>query len=272
MKSCNSHLFGEGDCPETFLELFQLILQNKVRDSLGINVSYWRGQADINWQLNSSIVRRILLSHKDIDAQKLDDLIFAFEDRLLQRAKHNFYDYDERGRSLCDLELLAKLQHHGAATRLLDFSKNVLIALWFCVSDIQNKDKTGLLLGVNTDVIAGYGENSFNNQLKYIDFFGEVCASDDIWMVDAPAVVSRISSQNSVFLCSKSVKSEYGYFKLPQEKSYLKIIAISPDLKRSCLKNLSECFNITPYTIFPDIQGFSNANSAQWKMYEFERW
>src|SRR5438105_1147733 len=40
------------------------------------------------------------------------------------------------GRRLTDLELLAVLQHFGAATRLLDFTKNAFSALWFaCNSD-----------------------------------------------------------------------------------------------------------------------------------------
>lgn len=272
MKKYNSSLFGEIDCPETFLELLQLVMQDKAHDSPGINVSYWRGQANINWELNSSITRRILLSYKNISGENLDSRILFWEESLLKKAKRNYYNYDERGRLLSDLELLAKLQHHGTATRLLDFSKNVLIALWFCVSDTKNKNETGLMLGINTDIIAGEGEDTFDFQLSYREFFQEVCSSQNIWMVDAPAVVSRISSQSSVFLCSKSVRSKYGYFPLPQEDKYVKIIAISPKLKDSCLKILSECFNLTPYTIFPDIQGFSNANSTQWKMSEFDRW
>ena len=271
MKKYNSDLFGEIDYPETFLDLLQLVMQDKAHTPPSINVSYWRGQANINWQLNSSIARRILLKQKNMSAETLDRNILWWEKILLQKAKQNYYNYDERGRLLSDLELLAKLQHHGTATRLLDFSKNVLIALWFCASDVQNQDQTGLLLGINTDIVAGGSENTFDFHLSYTEFFNEVCSTDDIWMVDAPVVVSRISSQSSVFLCSKSIKSKYGYFPLPEEK-YAKKIAISPKLKCSCLKVLSECFNITPYTIFPDIEGFSKANSAQWRINEFDRW
>ena len=40
--------------------------------------------------------------------------------------------YDERnGRQLSHLEMLAELQHHGAATCLIDFSYSAQIALWF---------------------------------------------------------------------------------------------------------------------------------------------
>jgi hypothetical protein len=42
---------------------------------------------------------------------------------------------------LSDLELLLELQHYGAATGLVDFSRDFLIALWFAAHD--NKGKNG---------------------------------------------------------------------------------------------------------------------------------
>lgn len=58
-----------------------------------------------------------------------------------------------RGRKLTDFELLAKLQHHGAATRLIDVSRNMLVALWFTCS--SEPEKTGLLFGLAAGVIIG---------------------------------------------------------------------------------------------------------------------
>jgi hypothetical protein len=42
---------------------------------------------------------------------------------------------------LSNLELLLELQHYGAATGLVDFSRDFLIALWFAAHD--NKGKNG---------------------------------------------------------------------------------------------------------------------------------
>jgi hypothetical protein len=44
---------------------------------------------------------------------------------------------------LSDLELLLELQHYGAATGLVDFSRDFLIALWFAAHD--NKGKNGFV-------------------------------------------------------------------------------------------------------------------------------
>jgi hypothetical protein len=42
---------------------------------------------------------------------------------------------------LFKLKLLLELQHYGAATGLVDFSRDFLIALWFAAHD--NKGKNG---------------------------------------------------------------------------------------------------------------------------------
>jgi hypothetical protein len=45
--------------------------------------------------------------------------------------------YPENYAGWTDLEILGDLQHNGAATCLVDFSKNLLISLWFaCGGDI----------------------------------------------------------------------------------------------------------------------------------------
>ncbi len=276
MQKFDSTIWGKIPQPDNFIELMSLILEDKKKS--GQNVSFWRGQAKISWKLDSSIVRKALKSNATLNSvEKIEQTISMGEELMIGQAKKNLFDYDERGRKLSDIELLAKLQHFGAATRLVDFSKNVLIALWFCVSDRNLANDTGILLGIDTDIIAGYGENFFDFKQDYSTFCSKLeehnyRGQTDIWMVDAPVTTQRISAQHSVFLCSICKKSAHGFFQLPEEDKYLKTIAISPSLKASTLEIISSHFDITPYTIFPDIEGFASAKSSQWNFNEFDRW
>ena len=52
---------------------------------------------------------------------------------------------------LCDLELLADLQHYGAATCLIDFTQSPLTALWFACKDEDNLGKDGKVIGMRAD-------------------------------------------------------------------------------------------------------------------------
>lgn len=273
MNVYKSPIWGAVSMPETITELLSIIMENKHGN--GFNVSYWRGQAEIEWLLNSSIVRKAQkeepLNGTVPTDTGIEQSISFWEENLLHKAKRLYYDYDEHSRKIGDVELLAKLQHHGAATRLLDFSKNVLIALWFCVSDTERNKNVGLLLGIDTYVIAGLGEGHFDFKMDYPGFVKELNESDSINLVDVPVVTPRVLAQGSVFLCSKCHNSSHGCFLLPEEK-YYKAIAISPELKKQCVSILTEQFNITPYTIYPDIEGFARANSVKWKFSEFERW
>ena len=87
----------------------------------------WRGVDDISYRLDSSLYRRV---KKSTNAQPKELLLATEEDSILLRARKLRYDIRD-GERLSDLELLAVLQHYGAATRLVDVTRNVLVALWF---------------------------------------------------------------------------------------------------------------------------------------------
>lgn len=146
MKFFRSKLFGDIVEPESFVELLELMIYKTDKKISGVRL--WRGQGDIDWPLHSGAYRKLMLNTDTVFEQ---DIVF-YEKNLLLQARHRGYAKKD-GVHICDVELLAKLQHHGAATRLVDFSKNSLISLWFCVQSSYNK--TGLLLGVHTDYVGG---------------------------------------------------------------------------------------------------------------------
>lgn len=83
----------------------------------------FRGQANGAWKLHSSATRRLI---REYGCDVLED-DFWFSKRyvdyhsgeLIQPAQRNGHGLED-GNRISDLELLAKLQHFGAATGLID--------------------------------------------------------------------------------------------------------------------------------------------------------
>lgn len=250
MKTYKSELFGNLPEPKDFIELIDLINLCHFDE---LQVCMWRGQADINWRIDHSAYRRLTLNKKSITEK---DLI-SYEDSLLRQATHKGYRH-QNGRELNDIELMALLQHHGAATRLIDFSRNVLVALWFSIC--EEFEKTGILIGLNTQNLGGY-ENGYiviNDYKKHIDQIKEY-THPQTW--EPPFVTPRVAAQHSQFLYSGLSKSKNGSLMYENPIDRNLFIAISPKLKHELAIILRGTFDIHFQTLFPDIDGFGKSNS-----------
>nr|NJM02087.1 FRG domain-containing protein [Desulfobacula sp.] len=216
MKNHNCTIWGNIPEPENFEEIVQLALS--IPKNSG-RVRMWRGQGNIDWPIHSGAFRRLNnSSHADPD----DMDIRMYEKTLLQHASHKGYHYIN-GRALSDLELLARLQHHGAATRLIDFSKNVLVALFFCVTN--EIKKPGLLVGIHTDYLGGY-EHQLDER-SYDEIMDQVEKYDHSITWDPTGVTGRIDAQNSQFLYSKTSSDKRGSLLMPMDPDSVMTIAIS---------------------------------------------
>ncbi|MCW4466126.1 FRG domain-containing protein [Glutamicibacter sp. MNS18] len=113
----------------------------------------WRGQANHCWGLHSSLFRTlrnqkydgVFTAEKHITLQREETDLKPFfptenemneaEVRILTRARSSW-----RLDSLNAMEIFARVQHRGGPTRLIDFSFNPLVALWFAVSDNSHEE------------------------------------------------------------------------------------------------------------------------------------
>ena len=110
----------------------------------------YRGQQESEWPLHSAATRRLVEEHGgDIvrDSNFTQLYINYHREILIEPARTRGFG-SESGRRLSDLELLAKLQHFGARTGLLDFTWGPLVALWFAC---KNPSQDGKLYVVNTN-------------------------------------------------------------------------------------------------------------------------
>lgn len=190
-----------------------------------------------------------------------------YEKQLLKRATHRGFRRVE-GHDISDFDLLARLQHHGAATRLVDFTRNALTALWFAV--VTELSHTGVLIGIHAHYMGGYeGEPEAR---PYDDIFPGLVNVDCPQTWEPPSVSPRIAAQHSQFVYSDVVNRPAGSLKLPKEPKALLVVALPPDIKTRYSVILSEVFNIRHLTLFPDIDGFGYANSFKFGEWANDRW
>ena len=98
----------------------------RIKELVKDNRRIYRGQADASWSLESAASRRIKGSKKagkKPTSNKVTPLEFEeYHNDLILDANSRGHGY-HGARRLRDLEALARLQHNGAATAFIDFTK-----------------------------------------------------------------------------------------------------------------------------------------------------
>lgn len=253
-----STLFGELPAPTDLAELMNVVSLS-ARGSSAFNTRMWRGQGDVDWPVHSGLYRRL--------GNPTEFEMREAEKYLLNAATHRGFRTQE-GKELSDIELLAKLQHHGAATRLLDTSRSVLVALWFAA--VSQPNKTGVLIGIHTDHLIGSEGKPLD--MPYQDLVEQMTSKDYPYTWEPPPVSRRIAAQHSQFLLSSVSDDPRGSIHLPSDDGATLAVAITPSLKAALTKNLAETFDIRRLTLFPDLDGFCTAHDQRSGIFANERW
>ena len=96
----------------------------------------FRGVSNDTYKIEASAYRRLPKEDRR-DPVKL----LKITKELIDNARSLGHDRNE-GQPRSDLELLAHLQHYGAATCLMDFTRDVMVALWMaCQQSTKERDK-----------------------------------------------------------------------------------------------------------------------------------
>lgn len=217
---------------KSFEELHQ-VLSNFRRDGRWV----FRGQSNPEWELVPKAGRPPYDSSNDQRA------FTAWKRRAAEFANVSFKD---------DWDWLAVAQHHGLATRLLDWTNNPLAAAFFAVED--NDDTDSILFAIFTKHILD------TDHYKPFEING-------VYRIKPKGVSQRIVRQSGIFTIHNppNLSIENGL----QDGYKLEKIIISRTYIKNLIFELSH-YGINRASLFPDLDGLSShmnwiaANSYYW--------
>lgn len=251
-------------------EYLEIIHQTKF-----IDCNWFRGQQFSEYQLEPSLFRdkkEIITGDKYIQFRSYQ---FKDEENALKYFKIEYSKLNDT-KDFDDIHYLYLMQHYDIPTRLLDFSTNPLIALFFSVQRTNkiNKNNEDNYFKMQSDLydynressavycINPYVVNNYSiNTKQIIDLSNYKYSS--LKNIDFPICIkprkenlnNRIKAPKGVFVFFGNKVHPLDYYSI-QEKKMLKIII--PNSSRPKIKNeLKKKFNIYHSSIFPDMKGVS---------------
>ena len=144
------------------------------------------------------------------------------------------------------MELLAELQHYGAATCLIDFTTSALIALWFACR--EETDIAGKVVAMATDDFRKFSTTSYKDLNKPVkDFLNQ----GKLWKWEPSGLNNRIVAQQSVFV--------FGEGRI--EESHYEVFTIAAASKKDIIETLERSLGINEQKLFNDLAGFAQINA-----------
>jgi hypothetical protein len=171
-------------------------------------VLVWRGQANADFGLSSSLFRKALSIHSMRDLSEprlfeLESLIISYSRRM------------GLGRGMTNVQLLHALQHYQLPTRLIDVSRDPLSALWFASNALGRKDGRLFLFVVPQSAVRSDDAN-----LQMVPWAGIKLSSwtNKVLLLNAPPSNPRMAAQDGAFLVGGLARNYAGQQRLAKDK------------------------------------------------------
>jgi hypothetical protein len=223
----------------------------------------FRGQGDAIWALENAIERTDFIHFRNnIEAEFLAEF---------QRGARNYLTKDHIPEHT--IEWLALMQHHGAPTRLLDFTRSPFIAAYFAFEYCNPlPDYNIAIWAININYLRQRSvevlSQQFSDELKrsnnLIDeiVFEKIFYSNKLNMVfpvEPFRMNRRYSLQQSIFVSTGTSEtpfmSQLSFLADAMGQAVIKI-ELPATLKKEVLRNLQR-MNLNRASLFPDLDGYA---------------
>ena len=206
----------------------------------------FRGVSNESYEIEASAYRRL-----PEGARNNPDRLLRINQDLIEKARLLGHD-QKNGQRLSDLELLAELQHYGAATCLIDFTRNALVALWMACQQSTTGEANGKVFVVRSDESARL--ETITPKLvtdEDIDYFfrEDEHKRYPLYQWQPKYQNNRIIAQQSVFV--------FGGAQVETEAECV----ILKSGKGDMLTSLDKVSGITEGSIYPDFDGFARLHA-----------
>jgi hypothetical protein len=201
------------------------------------NYCRYRGQADSNWKLESTLSRALKKQVKDQTSQRsLQVHLNSFKNNLRGRCSFDLQNISED-------ELWAIGQHFGLYTPLLDWSFSPFIALYFALQGNSDSGKRALWI-ITEKLITDINNNFFKEPiLKFI----EPLSNYNHRLVNQQGLLLKLPIESSLDELAEKTNSNY-------KGALIYKFIFSDNLKDDFLARLNN-MNINNLTLFPDYVG-----------------
>lgn len=236
----------------------------KFTDDLSQNWAF-RGQLSADWELRNAIERTDFIRlYNGIEA----DFVSEF-----QRGARNYLHRDEIPEHL--IEWLALMQHHGAPTRLLDFTWSPFIASFFAFEACHVSADTHITIwAINikflkqkaTEVLAQHFSKDLEESANLVNekLFEKIFHANRfslVFPVEPFRMNRRYSLQQSVFVSTgNSYEPFVKQLQFLKEDSRQAVVKIEMPavLQKEVLRDLQR-MNLNRASLFPDLDGYAAA-------------
>ncbi len=217
----------------------------------------WRGQSNFMWAAHPTLYRRLKNSGY-CDERIFEPVIGRAERCILERAR-------EEGLLGSDdsvFEFMARLQHHGGATRLLDVTTNYQVALYFAASEHPEMVGTVIAYRINPERRISQKVRD-GKALPAWDELLDMARKGRPLLVEPAPYDRRIVVQSGAFLMTSLAGSlsEPNIFTHQTYDCEVAQILIAPQLKPILIEHLEDR-GITREFLFPSIEGFAKKSGA----------